>query len=378
MSATHPCTVGDKGCMSRNIPNELLPATICISACHEPGLASHAGPIPSAFSAGGDLPVVTAPRGVNLRVAISQALSQQQLEGSASAPRSGMHLHASMPGTPATLPCGLASPAGTPVARSALPLAGQEQQQQQAQQQAVPQLGAEGSSDAAVAAEEQPEGAAGSATWQWLLQSRFSSKAAEASSRSKQGLPEVPSFPALPPQAPYVRDSAQDSAAVQSSSAEAHAAVGVGGSSAAAALPAGQQVQGRQRATTLDQLELLEAGGPAVRLTGARPWSHDGVGGVRAAGHGMGLPDSLKPSQLEIAYRSRAAARMWPMLAPFVPRLLREYLVQHPAPSSSKSRWALANNCKVPQGLRASLPVRLGACLPACAPVHACSALPTP
>ncbi|KAL4458480.1 hypothetical protein ABPG75_013345 [Micractinium tetrahymenae] len=315
-------------------------------------------------SNGGDLAVVTAPRGINLRVAITQHLSlQQQLEGSASAPRSGvLHAHASVPGTPATLPCGLGSAAGTPLAalNAAVQLGPdgkqqhqqleQQQQQQQQQQQMGRVQGEQQAADRSIHAAaspaaaappepvEQPEKAADSATWQWLMQSRFASRAADGS-RAGQPPPEAQPPAALPPQAPQAPPPGS-----QGGGGAGHPG-SVGGSAAEESAAGGEQArqpprqqappqsQGqpsglqRPRATTLDQLELLQSAAPAVRLDGTRPWTYDGVGGPAAAA--AVAPTSRQQAQeLEIEYRWRAATRMWPMLAPFVPRLLRQYLLQ--------------------------------------------------
>lgn len=298
--------------------------------------------------AGGDLPVVTAPRGINLRQAITQHLSQQQqLEGSASAPRGGvLPALASVPGTPATLPCGLGSAVGTPLA-AATPSAppGPDGQQQKVAATAVTAKPSRDDQQAAAClpggtaggavAEPQPEKAADSATWQWLMQSRFTSREAD-SSRAGQPPPEVQHPGALPPQVaqPAHAGSQRGAATSRQGSAAGSAAEELTAAGEQERQPVAQQApaprQGqpsglhRPRATTLDQLEVLQSAAPAVRLDGTRPWTYDDAGGP-AANAAVGRQHAR---ELEVEYRWRAAARMWPMLAPFVPRLLRQYLAQ--------------------------------------------------
>ena len=305
--------------------------------------------------------MVTAPKGINLRMAITQHLSQQQLEGSTSAPRGGvLHAHASVPGTPASLPCGLGSAAGTPMPASITSVhpgsngqqqQGQQQQQQAAQthegQQAAGCLPGAGASHAA--APQQSTRTEDSATWQWLMQSRFASQPA-GSSRAGQPPPEALHPGALPPQAQQPATAGSQGAEGASHQASA------GGSASEESTAADKQArqaprqqapgpgQGqpsglqRLRATTHDQLELLQDAAPAVRLDGSRPWTYDDAGGP-AASAAAAAASRQRAQELEVEYRWRAAARMWPMLAPFVPRLLRQYLVQA-RPAASRDRWA--------------------------------------
>ncbi len=296
--------------------------------------------------------MVTAPKGINLRAAITQHLSQQQqLEGTSPASRAGaLHTHASVLGTPATLPCGLGSDVGTPMGTpisSVQPW--HDNQQQQAGQAREGRQSPEGlppaaARDAAASplSEAQPEKAEDSATWQWLMQSRFAS-GPTGSSRAGQPPPLAQHPGALPPQAEH-----PDPARSQGTGATRHQS-SAGGRASAEPAAADEQAQWqaqhelhapgqgqaswlqRPRATTLEQLELLQDAAPAVRLDGTRPWTCDDAGGPGAGAAAPGV-SSQRAQQIEVEYRRRAAARMWPMLAPFVPRLLRQYLVQaHPA-----------------------------------------------
>lgn len=219
--------------------------------------------------------MVTAPRGVNLREAFGQALSQSQLQldaEPASLPRSQQW--GSLPGTPATLPAALASPAaatldGCPPG-GALAAAPQDQQQ------------AGGVPGDTVGADQQ------AADWQWLLRGRFHGSSNELGSGSVQ-----PSPSTRPPPLP----AAAAAAALPGPGVQEQQ--GQGSTSEAA-----EQQRQRPRATTLDQLELLQTEMPSARPEGARPWSYDGTAAS------LGVPRPLKPTTLEVAYRARAAGEL--------------------------------------------------------------------
>jgi hypothetical protein len=249
---------------------------------------------------GGDLPVVTAPRGTNLRVAISQALSQQ---GTASAqlsprlhPQQHLQQHASVPGTPATLPCGLASAEATPQAPAltAAPSFASLHEEHQHHVQQQQQRQQEGISAAAAG-----DAAAGSsANWKWLLRGRFSGRASDGGSSlsSRPHSPQNQSL-SLPP--------APQGAASGASTGQATVEQPVGSQEQTSAVPGAAaggaaQVQ-RPRAPTLDQLELIQTQVAPLRLGGARHWTYDGTPATQ------GPPRSIRPSPLDIAYRARAA-----------------------------------------------------------------------
>lgn len=222
--------------------------------------------------------MVTAPRGVNLREAISQALSSPHLQpepGSASLPQSQQW--GSLPGSPTSLPggpglCPAAVPDGWQPGTSAAPAL------QEAQQ-------ADGTPEGLLGLAPLP-GAAGAeqqsaSDWQWLLRSRFHG----GNSLDPGGGSGQPSPATRPPAPPGAAATAAAPPAKLQGSAWDEA----------------EPRQRRPRATTLDQLELL-AEAPAARLEGARPWSLDGTEGSLAVPRG-----ALKPSPLEVAYRARAA-----------------------------------------------------------------------
>jgi hypothetical protein len=225
--------------------------------------------------AGGDLQVVTAPRGVDLRMAISQALSMQ-LETASSvlgcgpgtaASASQQQQQQSMPGTPATLPCGLASAAGTPVTSfrlAGIPLAGSQlapdEQQQQQEAGAWPGMpsprvmhpGSGGSQVHTLAPVLGPGGA----------------------SRALPG--------ALTPR-PHLQAAKGAWAQAEGGAAEE---------------------QGEWcRAITLDQQEFVPPEAPVLRLAASRPWSHDGTGSAA----NLATMRAERPSPIDITYRARAA-----------------------------------------------------------------------
>jgi hypothetical protein len=248
---------------------------------------------------GGDLPVVTAPRGTNLRVAISQALSQQGASSAQPSLRIQQHLlqQASVPGTPATLPCGLASAEGTPQAPAltAAPcFASLHEEQQYRQQQQQQQQ--EGISPAATG-----DAAAGSgANWKWLLRGRFTGRPSDGGS-SLSSRPQSPrdqslSLPPAPQGAASGASTGQ--ATVEQPAGSQEQASPAPGAVAAAA---GAQQAQRPRAPTLDQLELIQTQVAPLRLGGARHWTYDGTPATQ------GPSRSIRPSPLDIAYRARAA-----------------------------------------------------------------------
>lgn len=236
------------------------------------GCLRHPTPRPPA---GGDLQVVTAPRGVDLRMAISQALSMQ-LETTSSvlgcgpgtaASASQQQQQQSMPGTPATLPCGLASAAGTPVTSfrlAGIPLAGSQlapdEQQQQPEAGAWPGMpsprvmhpGSGGSQMHTLAPVLGPGGA----------------------SRALPG--------ALTPR-PHLQAAKGAWAQAEGGAAEE---------------------QGEWcRAITLDQQEFVPPEAPVLRLAASRPWSHDGTGSAA----NLATLRTERPSPIDITYRARAA-----------------------------------------------------------------------
>lgn len=220
--------------------------------------------------------MVTAPRGVNLREAIGQALSQSQLQldaDSASLPRSQQW--GSLPGTPASLPAVLA-PSPTIASQGVWPPGGAG---------AVPPLDQQ---LAGGMAEGRVGGAYPAADWQWLLRGRFHGGGSlEQQGGSEQASPSI----RLPPP-PAAATGVVPAPPFQQPPADGDAS------------EATEQPLQRPSATTLDQLELAQAEAPAVRLEGARPWSYDGTAAS------LGVPRQLKPSSLEVAYRARAAGEM--------------------------------------------------------------------
>ncbi len=303
--------------------------------------------------------MVTAPRGVNLREAIGQALSQSQLDAE-SADLAASQQWGSLPGTPASLPAALASPA-TAAQDGWLPGGA-------AAEAPLDQQQADGIPAGRVAPGQQP------ADWQWLLRGRFQGSSLEQGDGSAQL-----SLSMRPPPLPGAATAAPPALLPQEQPEQG------------SALEAAEQQRQRPRATTLDQLELLQSEAPGMRLEGARPWSYDGTAAS------LGVPRTLKPSSLEVAYRARAAgemawgahdvrmhvgrcwltgweasqllvlciqvsssnadhshapvcpaARMWPMLAPFVPRMLRQLILQAgPLPSldGGAGRWGVGTSC---------------------------------
>lgn len=239
-------------------PEQLVRVTCCAR-----GMGSHPRPT-HRWHAGGDLTVVSAPPGMDLREAISSALSQPHLQPGRDSAAVQQQLYGSLPGTPASLPCGLASAAA--VSPADLP-SGTAQDEQQQRRHA-------GTSD-----EQQVAVTAGDETsWQWLLRGRFPAPDDAAAGSAAQ---------ACQPAMPGARAGAL--------AAPPAAASQPGGSEGA--MHPGQ----RPRATTLDQLELVQSAAPVARPEGARHWSYDGAGAA------LGAPRSLKPSPLEVTYRAQAA-----------------------------------------------------------------------
>lgn len=214
----------------------------CVAAC---------SPAPAG---GGDLAVLTAPRGMDLREAMSQAYSysQMQLEGGSSVSCSQWQQHApaSVPGTPASLPCGMGTAAGTPLAPpgqgSSAPGSGAVFSLPQQQQQSW----WEGSSG--------PAGADGGNV--------------------------APALVSAQPQQPGDVFNSDTQQAGTSNAAEAAAPNAL------------------MRPAPIPTSDLPEVQLPAVQVPGGqRPWTYDGTLASLA------VPRSLKPSPLEVAYRARAA-----------------------------------------------------------------------
>lgn len=242
-----------------------LQRCLCVSAwvvCTQPSLLARA--------VGGDLAVVTAPRGVDLREAISQALSQSHLHLGR---RTSGQARSSVPSTPHSFPSAPASAVGTPQGPAGLGAAAHSSQFEA----------------------QHDEAASGSASWHWLLRGRFSGLPdASSGSGSRPAVAEAAQLPGPLQPAPPSGRASRSSEAV-AGAAPAAAAAPTASSDAA-------EHEQRPRATTADQLELLPTRAPPVRLEGGRPWSHDGT-----AASLLGVPRSLRPSPLELAYRARAA-----------------------------------------------------------------------
>ena len=274
-------------------------------------------------ASGSELPVLSAPRGVNLRAAISHAISQQQEAASSAASASlqqrlalGLRQQqqqqqvASSPGTPATLPCCLESAAATPLVPAvlprsddALPLPGKEQQQQPVLR-ATADLPASPGSDAAAtsAASASVQASFGdSASWDWLLRGRFPGDSPAAS-----GPVTLPLLPTVP---------------------GSTAAPGAGLAVAAAAATAEEEEKDKEKegfplerprsVTQQYQADWEPSEVPPLQLPSTRPWTHDGTSSPVGLGP-QRRPQQHHLSELDIEYRTRSAGLppIWPLWAP--------------------------------------------------------------